>query len=362
MDWSDIAKAIAIFSVYFSHYVDLTRDKVLLAYILSFNVPIFFLIGGMFFRESDLNKTFKEVIQKKAVSRILPYGVFGLATYLVWLGLLYLKYIGAYQGTATAASVEVIRPLVGLVYGNGSWITFNPALWFLPCYLITELLFYVLRKHVHSQYRVFFFVMIFASAGFAYSYTKLPQIPFGGDVALVVLLFFATGYLMRNGYFAIKLRLWLVVTLLVSGFVLSQLNGRIDINNRMYGNIFFLYAAGLCNSIVWLEISKRFVYLNKILIYIGKNTLPLFMLQGCAGILLNLILRFVLNLRSPYITGLPSTVIYTISAVIVILPVIYLINRHIPVALGVTKHRLQRQASGREPAYEVSPIAVPVKE
>ena len=117
LHWPDNTKAIAIFAVFLSHYLDLVRHSTLLAYLTSFNVPIFFIIGGMFFK--DVNQNFKHIAARKAMDRIIPYAVFGLATYLIWSGLNYMKSMGIYDGTSTG-SADALKPLVGLIYAMGA--------------------------------------------------------------------------------------------------------------------------------------------------------------------------------------------------------------------------------------------------
>ncbi|HEX2966661.1 MAG TPA: acyltransferase family protein, partial [Syntrophorhabdaceae bacterium] len=134
-DWADTLKAIVIFFVCINHHFAQDREnyRAIWLYLSSFDVPLFFFLGGLFFKEGATRLPLSGIFVKKFKTRIIPYFAFGAFTYMVWLALYVLHQTGIYQSRIT--EVHPIKPSIGMFYGNATndWLIQNAALWFLPC-------------------------------------------------------------------------------------------------------------------------------------------------------------------------------------------------------------------------------------
>ncbi|HEX2967214.1 MAG TPA: acyltransferase family protein, partial [Syntrophorhabdaceae bacterium] len=223
----------------------------------------------------------------------------------------------------------------GMFYGNATnnWLIHNAALWFLPCYFVVEMAFHLVKKYVTRNPAFPAVVGLLALSGYLYSLTSLPLWPFGGDLALVMLIFFLCGHVLRNYLLAYNLRTWVIIILFCTGFLFSLINGHVSVYRRMYDNILLFYVSALCSTIAWVEISKRLAPLKPIT-YIGQNTLPIFVLQGFAMRIIFGILEKGVGIDVYAHTSLLDFVLFVMAEFAVLIPVIYVLNRFTPSIVG----------------------------
>lgn len=74
----DVMKGIGIIAMIIGH---MSIPHFLYDFIFSFHMPLFFLIGGYFFKP----RPFKEIIQKSAGRLLKPYVVTGILTPIIYL-------------------------------------------------------------------------------------------------------------------------------------------------------------------------------------------------------------------------------------------------------------------------------------
>ena len=87
--------------------------------------------------------------------------------------------------------------MVGILYGNALWLTHAVPLWFIPCLLTTETLFFLIRKLSTRKQRLIT-VITTLSIGFLL-YTTLPnQLPWGFAQAFTMLTFYIFGNLSKT--------------------------------------------------------------------------------------------------------------------------------------------------------------------
>ena len=296
----DLARGIGILLVILGHISMISND--LRIYIVSFHIPLFFVVSGLLTGISEHRngeKNLKAVIGDKARTILLPYFIFSVLDILIYIA--YYLLTGRDGGFPTVLS-DVVQTVT--FYGFS-------VLWFLPALFGAEVLFLLLRgffkragqkrllltvigvlllfslslllnhnleaaNAVHGTETVFSVFHLFAVA--------LLRIP-------VCCFFFTAGYLtdhfweksvslspVRFSAMTMPTDLFIGADLLAFVFFMARLNGVTDLHFLVLGNI-FLYVitayAGSLGIILFckgLENAASFPPL-KLLGYYGKNSL-----------------------------------------------------------------------------------------
>lgn len=130
--WIDYVKAFAIITVVMLHipigdpYRHIAR---------SFVIPVFFFLSGIFSHPSRY-ATFGSFFRHKTIRLLLPYVIFNVLNYLYWL------LIARHYGADADMDMSVTKPLLGILSGIEPWMYHYKPLWFLPCLMVAETLFW----------------------------------------------------------------------------------------------------------------------------------------------------------------------------------------------------------------------------
>lgn len=323
----DSAKFLGVFLVILGHQPigENSTD-----FIYSFHMPLFFFLSGITFRERE---NFSRFFRSKLQTLITPYLVFGGVTYVFWV-LLARKF-----GDSPYDAVPFWRPLVGMLYGNGTdgWLIHNTPLWFLPCLFLTMLVMFFVSK-LEKRKVVFFTVLWTVSVlGFVLSQTQFVRLPWSLNIVPQALLFCGLGYYMRT--FSVRqinnLPLtWIALlgVVMITYFV-SQANSRVDLNANEYGTYFLFIVAAFCGILSVGLLSK--LISHKYLAHFGKHSLVIFLLHGVAVSLAKGILVFGIGLDLTLLDkNLIANVILSAVVACALLPVAVLVERYLPQALG----------------------------
>lgn len=235
--WIDIARGIGILLVVLGH-VTKNEDTVKLIY--SFHMPLFFFLSGYLFDRNQYDiRTF---VTRKAKNLLIPYLFF----YLLTLTLYYLVEVRVQSGDPFTW-----RLLIPLVWGSNvnGLMAHNIVLWFLPALFSTEVLFRILSEWFRPVWLPLV-VGLCAAAGLLCYAVRLQGLPMGVNVALIALVFYATGNLLKKHIDAFSCRKVLLPTLFVGCtavlFVALMCGGleRVDMASGRYGNfaLFVLWA------------------------------------------------------------------------------------------------------------------------
>jgi fucose 4-O-acetylase-like acetyltransferase len=255
----------------------------------NFRMPLFFLVSGYLFSSKKYINNLTGLFISRFWSILVPYFSAGLLFYLLWI--IYCIYKKFEYGFIW------FKPLVGIFYGNGidNWLGMNTPLWFLVCLFSTQILFGLIYKKIQnfsflSQMLIFFIIGLIGV-----KVSKVLFLPWGIDIALVSVLFLFIGnkFKMCNFLQSIKFTNWCLLLSVTVFFITSLLNSTVDMNNRLYGNIFLFYTSGISGSIFILLLSKlasRFNVLVQLLSLIGRESLLILIFHfGFCFILLNFI-------------------------------------------------------------------------
>ena len=173
----DIAKGILIFLVVLGHAPE--GSDAVHKYIYWFHMPAFFVISGLFLRETFC---LREEVKKKALRLLVPYLVFSIVI-----------------GTV-ARHGNIVKQTVGtLMGGNGNITSYTFPYYFLTVLFLASVLIYAVRKYSAR-------VWVWTACGYlaAHALTlcfapgMLGWIPWNADMALCMALFLLLGNKYRT--------------------------------------------------------------------------------------------------------------------------------------------------------------------
>lgn len=250
----DVMKGIGIIAMIIGH---MSIPHFLYDFIFSFHMPLFFLIGGYFFKP----RPFKEIIQKSAGRLLKPYVVTGILTPIIYL------LVGDYD-TALFRGV-------GILFGNNGSsqaIIRTPlcgAVWFLLALFWCRLIFCYIYTKTHN-WLVFSVIISVLASVFGY-YIINP--PFGVVIGMSALVFFSIGKALKEckqnmrWFFVFSVFIWFLC------IAFSRLEMAIYLYNcypldiiGACGGTFVIYlvSKGICNYTS---------FIRKVLLFVGVNSL-----------------------------------------------------------------------------------------
>lgn len=321
VSWIDIARGIGIIAVLYGHAISGDSYRHLL---YAFHMPLFFFLSGVVFRPKK-HSNFSGFLKKNISSIMVPYFLFALLSYLIWF----------FARTNYPPLSDIFQHWIHILYGNSSGLFFNVVLWFLPVLFVTKISFWVITKLSLKTKFIFIYLVVISIIGYVFSIV-FPgiKLPFGVETAITAVVFYGFGYLWNQhaekAGTLLRKYAWLIFFIcLVLSITFATVNFnwygyQIDMRLNRYSNYFLFYAAAFCGIFATLAISKV-IRNNRILEYIGKQSLPLFVWHIIVFTYLTQFTRMFIapdtfnNLRNLYIA--PA---FTILATILILGTLYI--------------------------------------
>ena len=243
IEYIDILRGIAMILVLIGH-----NDTILTNYIYSFHIPLFFFISGLTYKGNS--DSLKEVIKKRLRNIVIPYFELSLFLYFLWILLMNFQGIVLYKN-------DILRNFVGIFYCQGvDNMAWGLQLWFLPCLFITS-------------------IILVSSVGFLFNDILRINFLWSFDVALVGVLFYGTGFLLKNKLNIYKPQIVDYICMLISLVLLiifNQLNGRIDMYSSQYNNIFLFISNSFLGIYIIIVVSKL-IKQKRIIKFVGSNTI-----------------------------------------------------------------------------------------
>jgi len=328
IDWIDLAKGFGMLLVIFAH---VGQFSIISFFIVSFHMPFFFLISGYTFSNKKY-PNFTAFVKKRIKTLIIPYLCFSL------LGYLFLLYKCNFF---SECPYSLVTPIPGafLAIRASHWTDSNPTLWFVACLFTTEVLFFLILNFFKKNNIIILILFTFSLIGYAYTKYFIRPLPWSIDAACIAILFYGTGFIVKENRILDKVNGIIFFLLLIVGITAALNNSQVDMFASLYGNYFLFVIAAFSNSIAFLWLSK---FLNKsyVLQYIGKNSLIYLALHQS-------IILFFINqaLHSNLLKGVNQQltsmypalpVFYTLITVVVTIPIIFIINNYLPFLLGKT--------------------------
>lgn len=335
LGWIDICKAIAIFFMVLGHVGGLT--KFVNCFIHCFHMPLFFILSGYCFNFKKYN-VISEFIKKRFKTLIIPYLVFGALLFFIWDGCLYILH-------RQSEMKSVLSLLKSLLYVNTTASTFGVVQWFLTCLFFVEVLFIIICKLSKNHYiKISVITIIMSLFTYAFSILCNFRLPLAVDTAMMAIVFYAIGYIMKEKMVLEKYNfnklipnIIIILVTIVLAFVcipLININGEVNMRTLHFGNyILFLFNALVYSSIViivsaifdkWINVKP----INNFFQWIGRNTLVVLLLNSTL-----IRIYLVAADKIKYVKMIPN---YIIALIVIILCVIIseIINKYFPFLLG----------------------------
>lgn len=272
----DMAKGLGMLTVIWGHIMLIGPTNIV---IYAFHMPLFFFLSGMLFKKENYT-TVAEFIKKRIRTLLIPYVLFSIATWALWL--CYNIILG---NTVKSYFMPLLQTI--LSQGSGEYLIHNSPLWFVTCLFIVEILFYFISK-LKECYKILIMSFACAIIGCFMIQNNSPfrYLPWSIDMALCALPFYATGNIVISKIGHQKLydmvvthktiSLFLMVILFALLCVGALANGPVSMGHRIMGKIWLFYLTAPFGIIFTLIISM-FVssWSNRITYYlcwIGKNS------------------------------------------------------------------------------------------
>ncbi len=333
--WIDYAKAVAIFSVVLLHVGMPDPFK---GIVRVFLIPLFFFLSGIFSNPEKYHN-FCEFSKQKILRILIPYIFFNLVTYIFWL------LIGRNYGLDSEFNTSLVEPLKGIVLGMYKLMTHYVPLWFIACLISVEILHYIVFKHIKTIKSTIFALLIFIIIGYLnYTFNK-QSLPWGIDIAFSMIVFYVAGgkakkILLTQQNNNLKLVVIAVLSFTVV-YLMYKTNSEVKVFTNYFGNYFLFYIGAFSGIIFSVALFKLIENISKpigFLLYIGKNTLIILALHLIASSLLKAILIYVIGLDYTQYEGTTLySLIFSSICIIILAPAIYILNRHLPFAIGKIK-------------------------
>lgn len=235
-------------------------------WIHAFHMPMFFFVSGMFFR-SDNQYSAKDFIRKKAKSLLFPYVMLGLLQYIIWQVARYPK-------------IDV-TPLRHLFFINTDGLAIAGALWFLTALFAADIIYFTIRKYIHSKFVYNILIFSIAVIGNIENIILPFKLPYSLGAAFVGVGLMHLGWIFFHDEKTKQmLNMTLKRTVVLAGVItiLILVNGYVNMRIGEYACIPLFWINAVFATLVGINISrfleKKFSksVINEVS-YIGRNSI-----------------------------------------------------------------------------------------
>jgi fucose 4-O-acetylase-like acetyltransferase len=329
IEWIDTYRGILILLVVLNHQS--LQHMVINESLLAVRMPAFFFISGLLL--SDRYTDLKIFATRRFRQLIVPYFIFFLANWLFWVVAL------------IPENTDIITPLKSMLFGcvntEGGQQNINAApLWFITTLFMAEMYMFFIKNIFKTTKKILISISILAFLGYLSSNFLSIRMPWNMEIALTALFFYGLGYIVKRENlltfitkYSKSYTLILFVVSLFIAIVLSLKSMPIYDLNRLGNNAMFTYISALFGIIAMVSLAKL-INKNIILEFLGRNTyiilaFHLSSLYFMHGIFKRLGFDFEKTMHSD-IWG----IIYLSSSIIILIPLIYFINKFTPFILS----------------------------
>lgn len=331
IDFIDVFKGIGIFFVILGH---MPIKPELFSYVFSFQLSIFFFVGGFLYRDAHYINSFWDYLIKKFKSIIIPYIILSVISIAIYI--LYNNYSGM--------KYDVLDILETILLSKRNEIYINVPLWFLTSFFTVEILYYIL-KCFFNNYVISFIILVLGFIGVVIFRTtgSLNTLLFSFDASMYFIIYYFIGDLFGGvnnysnrdyKYFFKNLSLVFFISIAIN---IMNLLGKIKHADIIYYDFGFIIAlisylfhvfislTGVCT---YLYVSYIFRWFG-VIKFIGRNSLyyfafhmPLYRILYNEGIFDILIGKYLPSDIDLNLLG----IIYTIIIILILTGPVFLIN------------------------------------
>lgn len=318
----DVIKGIGIILVVLGHT---QRPEIVLKFIQSFHMPLFFIIAGFLYKRDKYISKFSMLIKTKFNSYIKPYIIIAIFCYIIYAIII----CGIKIGFGSEEYINrLIRYLIGLIYSRGTWYWMPQCspIWFLTAIFVSNIIFYFIleNKTLLKQLILLTFLLIIS---FILSKINFIKLPWNIDSAFLGTVFMYLGYLMKR--FELHKRLkWVGLIIFPLGIfaVLSNNINYVSMNSIIYGNFLFMLLGSMLLSVCIFIFTYYLLPECRLIEWFGKNTIPILGFNF-------LVIYFVKSIWNiiPIFNAIELTwYVEFIFNILLLIPIIYLWNKFYP--------------------------------
>jgi acyltransferase len=332
--WIDTLKGIGIILVVIGHLSANKYDN-LVRYIYSFHMPLFFFISGYLFNLNKYREVPLKFLQKKVKTLLLPYLTFTVISYDFYMICDFL--LRVYQPAIYNENIlgkGIYFNLINIFLTQKELI--NTPLWFLLCLFTVEILFYLIsRKYYKSQNNILYFIIFLSFVGYICSNYGSTRFPWKLDVAFTAISFYAVGFFFHNHYDKLFLerKVYIFFILLILHLVSCFKNESVNMISLSYGNYILFYISAFSGIYAYFYLAQT-VQSSKVLEYYGKNSL---IILGVHYIIISLLKYAVIFSQKMVHININQNFVFVItiiSVLVLIVPIVNFINKHLSFILG----------------------------
>lgn len=329
IEYIDLAKFIGIFLMVLCHA---GMHNMATSVIYAFHMPLFFFLSGYLYNRNNEIK-FLPYLRKKAFSILVPYVIFALILCYGTRGILDWGYL-FYSSRDSIAEAKSFTPL-----------------WFLPCFFVSTMVFFIIDKVTSkNQITFYFFIILIAAIGFFLGEHREMLVwgfPGNIDVAFVCVLVMAVGSsckfikICKLGHLFVLGGVLLVMGVVLSLYnlplSLTEGNPHVELSTSTYGNVFLfltnlsiLCVAVVCLCRVIIECKLLPKRVSNILSFYGANTISVLCFHG----IFLIIIRSIVKILGYNMIGFISPLVITITIFLILYPIILFVNVTLPNIVG----------------------------
>ena len=309
--------------ILFVNYFHSNISLMFLQYVSNICVHPFLFMAGYFYNP---HKELGDTLHKKLRTMILPYYVFGLGYYVLWLA--------AFYGTGR----DIITPLRSVLYMPTGDFPIEPSIYFLPMMFCTTMIFALIQKYVKPEWLKLLIVLGLTYLGDVWTRICRYRLPMSLDCGLAVLIYPYLGFHGRTiiAFFDRQieklrprlLRIAVFFTAAVLNYICIISNFIPNLRNGVWSLIPMTHLNTCVTMLLWVYFFRWFEHvrfgspIRRALKYIGENSMT-FMCFSHIGLYIGL---FAAN-RLPVGAGTLHDVAYLVIGTLAVVPIVVLFNR-----------------------------------
>lgn len=339
ISYIDIARAFAMIFIVLGHtIVHSEHCGLVFKFLYSFHVVLFFIISGFTFNLKP-EQSFFIFFKNKFVRIMIPYFIWGLLFLIPYM--IFGTDVGNSLGTQS--SFDLKMQVMNVFYGNGnlSALKQNSSLWFLPSLLSMEIIYYfIVKLSKNKKTNEILILSILLLVSYLSSDFLSIIFPWGINTALNLGIFFYLGYILKKyNLFDQNSKLfksYIILPMFIIGLIACFMNKtHVQCIDYEYGYFTLTLLSGFCLSIfmVWLSLK---IYQNKILEYIGRNTMGILIFHKLIVLIFQTKLGFISKLlsNSNIVIELVISLFVVILSIICSLIVTEIARKIFPLCIG----------------------------
>lgn len=303
INYIDLAKGIAILCVIIGHtFSAYDTDNILVQFIYSFHMPLFFILSGWFAKED--NVAVEPAILKKAKQLLIPYLIINVIKYIIK--------IAVYGFTSKGLKTFIIS----LIYANGASdktkLCMIPHLkivgmsWFLIALFFCQIV-YICLNNFSKKYNISLGLMVILIGLTTFGLNDSVWLPFSLQPAMGGLVFYYVGHMMRKKEILEKKPselTWPMIVIAACLWLSAILFHTVGMHANSYPGM-HAFLGAVCGTYFIVQFSKlieKIPVAGRFLIWCGKNSIYIYAIHAMDVQALKIMKEIALN----YI-ALPST-------------------------------------------------------